>query len=105
MTDMSTITIGGAEYRIVPKGAGHKIIRATRGYRDYIYVGHVTEKDGWFVVAPGGACIRKYVEKGLTGAAADPSLATLDRCETTVRIPASAVVDIIDCGPQWSDVL
>lgn len=105
MTDMSTITIGGAEYRLVPKGAGHKIIRATRGYRDYIYVGTVTEDGEWFTVAPGGACIRRYVKHGLTGAAADPSLATLDRCETEVSIPASAVVDIIDCGPKWSDVL
>ena len=102
---MSTITIDGTEYRLVPKGTDYKIIRATRGYRDYIYVGAITEDGDWFTIAPGGACIRRYVEHGLTGAASDPSLATLDRCETEVSIPASAVIDIIDCGPKWGEVL
>lgn len=101
-----TITIGDQTYHLVPESAGEiQIIRASRGYRDYIYVGRITREDDFYVVAPGGACIRQYREKGLTGAASDPSLTTLDRCETAVRIPASAVTDVIDCGPAWGDVL
>ena len=102
---MDTIIVDGIEYRLVPKSTEYRIIRATRGYRDYIYVGVVTEEGGFYKVAPGGACIRQYREHGLTGAASDPSLTTLDWCATEVAIPATAVVDIIDCGPKWGEVL
>lgn len=105
-----TFHIAGTQYLLTPvssEEAPLQIVRATRGYRDYIYVGRVTlSEDGRvYIIAPGGACIRQYREKGLTGAASDPSLTTLDSCETEVRLPADAVVDILTCGPAWADAL
>ena len=105
---MRTINIDGIEYvaREDVPAPKYRIVRATRGYRDYIYVGVVSVDDsGDYRIAPGGACVRQYRDRGLTGAASDPSLTTLDRCATGVVIPGSAVVDIIDCGPAWDDVL
>ena len=105
---MRTINIDGIEYvaREDVPAPTHRIVRATRGYRDYIYVGVVSVDDsGDYHIAPGGACIRQYREHGLTGAASDPSLTTLDQCATGVVIPGGAVVDVIDCGPAWNGVL
>lgn len=83
-----------------------QIVRASSGYRDYIYVGRLTRLDnGDIQVAPGGACIRRYRQSGLTGAASDPSLTDLDHCETAVTIVGGRVIDILDCGPAWEDEL
>lgn len=106
MPTPATITVDGVTYVPAVHDSEIKIIRATRGYRDYIYVGRLTVLDNGDVqVAPGGACIREYREKGLTGAASDPDLTTLDRCATTLTIRGDSVVDVLDCGPAWSDAL
>ncbi len=101
----TTVIIGGVEYApVVPSSL--KIVRATRGYRDYIYVGHVERlDDGDVRVSPPLAVVRQYREKGLTGAASDPSLTTLDRGTTAVVIRGDTVVDILDCAPAWEGVL
>lgn len=102
----SSITAFGVEFFPRAEPSEIKIVRATRGYRDYIYVGRVTVLDNGDVhVAPGGANIRQYRGVGLTGAASDPSYTTLDRCATAITIRGGAVIDILDCGPAWDDVL
>lgn len=102
-----TIMVDGVEYApVVPSAAPLQIVRATRGYRDYIYVGHVERlDDGDVRVSPPLAVVRQYREKGLTGAASDPSLCTLDKGSTPVTIRGDAVVDILDCGPAWESEL
>ena len=73
MPTPATITVDGVEYIPAAQNSEIKIVRANRGYRDYIYVGRLTVLDNGDVqVAPGGACIREYREKGLTGALHDP---------------------------------
>jgi hypothetical protein len=106
MTDKTTITVDGIEYTRRPAVSEFKIVRANRGYRDYIYVGDVTVLDSGDVrVDAPAACIRKYRERGLTGAASDPSLCTLDHLATSVTIRADAVVDILTCTTAWGSAL
>lgn len=106
MPTPATITVDGVEYIPAAQDSEIKIVRANRGYRDYIYVGRLTVLDNGDVqVAPGGACIREYREKGLTGAASNPDLTTLDRCATSLTIRGDAIVDVLDCSPAWSEVL
>ena len=102
----SSITAFGVEFFPRAEPSEIKIVRANRGYRDYIYVGRIEVLDNGDVrIAPGGACVREYREKGLTGAASNPSLTTLDRCATAVTVRGDCVVDVLDCGPVWGDVL
>ena len=110
MPDKNTITIDGIEYVRADTrpaiSADIKIVRANRGYRDYIYVGPVTfHTSGDVRVDAPAACIRQYREKGLTGAASDPTLCTLDPLATSVTVRGDAVVDILDCTDAWKDAL
>ena len=110
MPDKTTITIDGVEYVRADTrptiSADVKIVRANRGYRDYIYVGPVTVLDnGDIRIDAPAANIRQYREKGLTGAASDPTLCTLDPLATSVTIRGDAVVDILDCTDAWRDAL
>ena len=105
-TTPTTITVDGVIYTRREEVGDPKIIRATRGYRDYIYVGRVERlDDGDYRVSAPAACIRQYREKGLTGAASDPSLTTLDPLATSVTVAGDAVVDILDCSAVWGEVL
>lgn len=81
------------------------IVVATGGYRDYIVVGYAERiGDMWVIPAP-NAVVRRYRQRGIPGAAADPDLTVLDRGETTVRVPVDAVVQIWQCGPKWEEEL